>query len=754
MIAYVFPGQGSQFVGMGRELFAKYPQWTAQADRILGYSIEDLCVRDARSKLRQTQFTQPAIFVVSALSYLDKRDSGAQAPRYVAGHSVGEISALFAAGVLDFEHGLKLVCARAQLMSQACGGGMVAVLGCDSARIAELLEEHGLGEVDVANYNSPSQVVLSGPLAALARVESALAATGAKVIPLNVSGAFHSRYMKPYGAALAGALDCIPFRPGEIPIIANVTGRPHDAATVRQALVRQLWEPVRWCDTIRYLLAAGVKRFEEIGPNAVLTRLVDATRRHDAQTPSSRTDALQVRPAERACSAQSSCLGSEAFRRDYGVRRAYVAGGMYKGIASVAMVVRMARAGYLAFFGAGGVRPAIIEESIRRIRRELARGETFGVNLLSTPDDPAGEMATVELFVRESVGAVEAAGYTTLSPAIVRYRLAGLSRDESGAIHTGHKVLAKLSRPEVAAAFLSPPPPNMVAELLNRGLVSEQQARLGAQVPMADDLCVEADSAGHTDMGVTAVLLPTIIRLRNALCRRHGYTAPVRVGSSGGIGTPEAAASAFVLGADFILTGSINQCTVEAGTSDAVKEMLQHARVQDTGYAPAGDLFELGSRIQVLTKGVFFPARSNRLYDLWRNFDSWVQIDRDMRTRIERDYFGRSFESVYEETRRHYLQRAPAQIDRAERDPKHKLALVFRWYFIHTMRLALSGAGEHRVNFQIHCGPAMGAFNEWVKSTEIESWQARHVDEIADKLMAGTAELLSASSRRFAHVSG
>lgn len=190
------------------------------------------------------------------------------------------------------------------------------------------------------------------------------------------------------------------------------------------------------------------------------------------------------------------------------------------------------------------------------------------------------------------------------------------------------------------------------------------------------------------------------------------------------------------------MTGSINQCTVEAGTSDEVKDLLQQMNVQDTEYAPAGDMFEMGARVQVLKKGLFFPARSNKLYDLYRQYNSIDEIDDKTKAQIQEKYFKRSFESVYETVRTRY----PQVVEKAERNPKYKMALIFRWYFSYSTRLALQGDQENKVDYQIHCGPALGAFNQWVKGTKLEDWRNRHVDEIAEKLMTETAALLN---RRF-----
>ena len=193
------------------------------------------------------------------------------------------------------------------------------------------------------------------------------------------------------------------------------------------------------------------------------------------------------------------------------------------------------------------------------------------------------------------------------------------------------------------------------------------------------------------------------------------------------------------MGADYIVTGSINQCTVEANTSDAVKDLLQQMNVQDTDYAPAGDLFEIGARVQVLKKGLFFPARANKLYDLYRQYNSLDEIDEKTRKLIQEKYYHRSFEEIYQEVRSHH---PPEEIAEAEQNPKRKMAMIFKWYFVHSTRVALGGNQEYKVDYQIHSGPALGAFNQWVKGTPLEDWRNRHVDEIGEKMLKETAELL------------
>jgi trans-AT polyketide synthase/acyltransferase/oxidoreductase domain-containing protein len=435
-------------------------------------------------------------------------------------------------------------------------------------------------------------------------------------------------------------------------------------------------------------------------------------------------------------------LGSAEFRAAHGVRHAYVAGAMYKGVASVEMVTAMGRAGLLAFFGAGGVPVRGVESAIERIQADLAPGQPYGMNLLCYRDRPDLEEQIVDVYLRRGIRRVEAAAFTQMTSSLVRYRLAGISIDSGGAVHAPNHVLAKVSRPEVATAFMSPAPAPIVRRLVESGHLSATEAELAAHVPISDDVCVESDSAGHTDQGVALVLLPAMLLLRDELMRRYGYAGRIRVGAAGGIGTPHAAAAAFLMGADFILTGSINQCTVEAGTSNSVKDLLQDINVQDTAYAPAGDMFESGARVQVLKKGVFFPMRASKLYELYCRHESLEDIEPGTRAQIEK-WFGRSLDDVWSETKEFCRTNEPRALADAERSPKRRMALVFKWYFAYSSRLAFEGRDERRVDYQVHCGPALGAFNQWVKGTPLESWRQRHVAAIADALMAATAVLLA-----------
>jgi malonyl CoA-acyl carrier protein transacylase len=274
----LFPGQGSQAKGMGRHLFDRFPDLTAQADQVLGYSIRELCLNDPHQQLNQTLYTQPAIYVVSALAWYDHLANHGL-PDFVAGHSLGEFNALLAAEAFGFETGLRLVRKRAELMSTTADGAMAAVLNMDVARIKDLLASHGLDQIDIANLNAPSQTVISGAREQIARAEPLFEDGKARCVPLNTSGAFHSRFMEPARQQFEAFLASFDFRPLSMPVIANVTALPYQPGAVADNLARQITGTVRWHETIAYLLAVDPgQQMVELGHGDVLTNLLKKIR--------------------------------------------------------------------------------------------------------------------------------------------------------------------------------------------------------------------------------------------------------------------------------------------------------------------------------------------------------------------------------------------------------------------------------------------------------------------------------------------
>ena len=292
MQVFMFPGQGSQRQGMGEDLFdqvSEFRELEPRINEVLGYSLRELCLHDPDNKLKQTRYTQPCLYMVNALHYLQRKASGGQAPDAVMGHSLGEYNALHAAGAFDLLTGLKLVMRRGELMSQAQNGGMAAVIGLLPHQIIEAFQYRDVAKVDVANFNAPLQTVISGPADEVERAGRVLSEAGAKaVVPLSVSAAFHSRQMFDAAEAFDAFLADVPFEVPNLPVIANVTGRPYpivEASHIRSYLVRQISHPVQWTRSVRYLLDQGEVSFAELGPGQVLTRLVEQIR---AGEPSSR----------------------------------------------------------------------------------------------------------------------------------------------------------------------------------------------------------------------------------------------------------------------------------------------------------------------------------------------------------------------------------------------------------------------------------------------------------------------------------
>jgi trans-AT polyketide synthase/acyltransferase/oxidoreductase domain-containing protein len=275
MTSYLFPGQGSQKKRMGGALFDEFDDVTEKADNILGYSIKELCLSDPKRQLSQTQYTQPALFVVNALWFLKMCEQDERAPDFVAGHSLGEYNALLAAGGIDFETGLKLVKKRGELMGKAVGGGMAAVIGLDEGSVEKLLQANDLHSIDIANYNTPSQIVISGPKQDIERAQSIFESAGGRYIPLNVSAAFHSRYMQQARDEFESFLSGFEFSELKILLISNVHAKPYNNKDIVVNLADQLRMPVRWTESIRYLLGQGDMHFEEIGHGAVLTNMVN-----------------------------------------------------------------------------------------------------------------------------------------------------------------------------------------------------------------------------------------------------------------------------------------------------------------------------------------------------------------------------------------------------------------------------------------------------------------------------------------------
>ena len=431
-------------------------------------------------------------------------------------------------------------------------------------------------------------------------------------------------------------------------------------------------------------------------------------------------------------------LGDASFCADHGLRLPYVGGSMAHGISSPEIAIALGQHGMLGFIGAAGDSPGKVEKAILRMK-SLPEPVPFGFNLIHSPNEKGLEDEMVDLYLRHEVRLIEASAFLAMSLPLVRYRVTGIHEDENGNIITPNRIIAKVSRVEVASKFFAPPPDKMLQKLVESGVITAHQAQLAARIPVAQDLTSEADSGGHTDNRPAVSLHPTMIALKNRLQKEYNYKMPLRVGFGGGIGTPAAAAASFAMGAAYIVVGSVHQACNESGTSDAARAMLAGAGQADIAMAPAGDMFEMGVTVQVLKRGTMFAMRAQKLYEFYRKYDSLDSLPPADRQMLEKTIFLDSLDNIWAQTVDFFRKADPTQIDKAEGDPHHKMALVFRWYLGKSPRWAVAGEESRKVDFQIWCGAAMGAFNEWAKDSFFEDQKNRKVVDVAMNMLYGAA---------------
>ncbi|MES2764269.1 MAG: PfaD family polyunsaturated fatty acid/polyketide biosynthesis protein [Bacteroidota bacterium] len=438
-------------------------------------------------------------------------------------------------------------------------------------------------------------------------------------------------------------------------------------------------------------------------------------------------------------------LGDRSFQQVHGVRYSYVGGALARGIGSSDLVIALAESGMLGFFGSAGLSLERLQKEINTLKDRLhPQGLSWGMNLIHTPNEPALEEAIVDLYLRNGVNKIETAAFKGLSPAIVHFAFKGLRQDTNGSMIRMNHVFAKISRSEVAMHFLTPVPYEILESLVSEGKLSVIEAALAKNLPIAEDITVESDSGGHTDGRPLGPLFSEILQLRNNLCEKFGYETWPRVGAAGGLGTPSAVASAYALGAAYVCIGSVHQSCIESGMSKAGKKMLGEAGLADVALTACADMFEQGVKVQVLKRGTLMPQRGNYLYNLYINYKSIEELPEKEKVKLEREIFKSPINRIWEDTEAFFREVEPSQIERAATDPRHKMALLFRWYIGKSSQWPMQEVKERQLDYQIWCGPAMGAFNQWVKGTFLESVENRRVQQVALNLLEGAAIITKA----------
>jgi trans-AT polyketide synthase/acyltransferase/oxidoreductase domain-containing protein len=432
-------------------------------------------------------------------------------------------------------------------------------------------------------------------------------------------------------------------------------------------------------------------------------------------------------------------LGDRSFQETHNLRFAYVGGAMARGIASAELVIALSHIGCLGFFGSAGISPERLQKEIDTIKAGVAPGASWGMNLIHTPNEPALEFRILDLYIQNDVRRIEAAAFMSLSPAIVYFAFKGLRRGADGRVIRRHFVFAKISRPEVAVHFLSPVPQIILDQLVHEGRLTIEEAELGRNLPLAEDITIESDSGGHTDNRPLGPLFSAIMELRNRLCAQHSFITVPRLGAAGGLGTPNAVAAAYAMGAAYICVGSVHQSCLESGVSAKAKKMLESAGIADCTLTACADMFEQGVKVQVLRKGTMMPQRGNYLYKLYTNYPSLDALPVADSQRLEKELFRAPLADIWNETKAFFSRTEPSQVDRAETDGKHKMALVFRWYIGKSSQWPIAGTDGRELDYQIWCGPALGAFNQWVKGTFLENVENRNVAAVALNLLEGAA---------------
>lgn len=544
MTALLFPGQGSQRHGMGAGLFERYPDVVAEADRILGYSVRDLCLAPSEPRLHQTEFTQPAIYVTTYLRYRDWAAQGAS-PQMLAGHSLGEYTALTAAGVFSFATGLQLVQRRGILMGNNRGGGLVAVLGIDADTVARMIEEERLGGLEIANINSPDQVVVGGMKNRLQDLLDYCSERAIRAVPLKVSGAFHTSHMKEAAEEFSASVDKIHFSQPAIPVLSSVTGNVHVTAGIGERLVVQMYQTVRWSQCVQTMLESGIDDFKEIGSPAVLLPFVMAVKKSRVSS------GTEVHSPEPYATGRPTVPSNVGFCETFRCARPIIAGALGRGMSNAALVAALAKSRILAFLDTEGLSLDQIDQALSSLSCEW-KGR-FGIGVTADPEFPNADAAILEMGTRHGVHFVEARGYVEPSRALRLYHQS-----------TGNRLVVRVATYNAASAFLGGS-----REVARAGNLPEPGSSIAA-----DAICVDLHGWRGTPGGCRQLLVD-LLNWRNS---RSKVDRTLFVGATPAMISPGNIEAILLSGADFVCAGSAYLAARETNLDENTRSRLRRGQ--------------------------------------------------------------------------------------------------------------------------------------------------------------------------------
>lgn len=555
--------------------------------------------------------------------------------------------------------------------------------------------------------------------ASIDRLISVLMNAGArKVLKLQVSGAFHSRYMKPVQVLFAKELESIEFKPPVCKVISNRYGKPYEVTDIKQTLLEQISHPVLLEKSILYVLEHGAEEYFEAGPDNSMKNMVKNIKKE-----------LMLDENTENVTEKENILGSRSFKEEYETSYAYVVGGIRDGISSVTMMKSLEKGNILGFLGTKGLSlqetQQIIESALREVKQDK-----LGVHITCDVLQPEYSDEKLQLIIKYNINRLQISGFQKPTEKLYEYRIHNIRQRENAS----DKLLVCVNNRKATEEFMKPIPKYFIQMQMQLGNIDSKEAEFLSKIPLCDDICIENDGLGVNHFG----WISSFKKLNHDMSESYGMKKRVRIGICGNIGNPQMLAVAFFSGADFVMTSTINQCTLEADTSERVKELLQEAKENDFLFAPTDNLFEFGEKKSILKKGTLYAVRAQKVYDIYLKYSSLEEIPDEQEELLEY-YFGISLEQMYQSIVRRVSNREKILIGE---QPKYKLGVVLKEYLQLCFIQVKIGEKDWEINYGIEVGSELADMNRWLEGTDLETWKQRKVTIIAKRMMDEGADLL------------